>query len=225
MNKREELRNYILTHGCYSREENLHIYERGFARAPRYLFRAVDRKYSITKKVLCDVGCDYGANLFSCAPGSYGIEIEKSKVMFARSLGQRVYQRDVLKDDLTDLPKVEVVWCSAVLEHVNAPHLFLRKLYLLLSLEGLLALYVPTIPLFPGLRHFPGFGRYISGYTQGDHINAFVPSTLQFFCERAGFRTLEVSPFYPGLLRPFNSIPFANRLISRCVYVGRKIEG
>ena len=128
--KRKESQDYILMHGCYSHEENLRIYEKWFANAPRYLFRAVDRKYRITKKVLCDVGCAYGMNLVYCAPGSYGIEIEDYAVKFARSLGLTIYQRDVLNDDLSDLPKVEAVWCSAVLEHVDSPHIFLRKLHI-----------------------------------------------------------------------------------------------
>ena len=223
LSTQEEVRNHVLTHGCYSPEENLRIYEKHFSHAPRYLFRAADRKYGIAEKVLCDVGCGFGADLLFCASGSYGIEIEGSEVEFARSLGLRVCQRDVLNDDLADLPKVEVVWCSAVLEHVEAPHIFLRALHRLLEFEGLLALYVPTIPLFPWFRHFPGMGHYASGYRRSGHIYAFVPSTLEFTCEGAGFRTLEVSPFYPGPLRVFDRVPLANRLVGRCVYVGRKV--
>lgn len=206
---KEELRDYLLTHGCYSQEENLRIYEKWFAAAPRYLFRAVDKKYNITKKILCDVGCAYGMDLVFCAPGSYGIEIQEHEVKFALSLGLTVYQRDVLRDDLSDLPKVEVVWCSAAVEHVDSPHILLRKIHLLLKPDGLLALYAPTIPLLPWLRHLPRLGRYFSGHTAADHINAFVPSTLRFFCERAGFKTIEVSPFYPGPLRLLNRVPLA----------------
>jgi SAM-dependent methyltransferase len=220
----EELRNHILMHGCYSRGENLRIYEKWFATAPRYLFRALDKRYGITKKVLCDVGCAYGMNLVFCAPSSYGIEVEDYEVKFARGLDLTIYQRDVQNDDLSDLPKAEVIWCSAVLEHVDSPHVFLRKLHLLLGPGGLLALYVPTIALFPWLYHLPRIGRYFSGFRATDHVNAFVPATLRFFCERAGFETIELSPLYPGLLSFLNYIPGANRLIDGCVYVGRKIE-
>ncbi len=221
---REELRDYILTHGCYSREENMRIYEKWFVNAPRYLFRAVDRKYGINEKILCDVGCAYGMNLAFCAPGAYGIEVEEYEVRFARSLGLTVYPRDVLNDDLSDLPMAEVVWCSAVLEHVDSPHVLLRKLYLLLEPEGLLAIYVPTIPLLPWLRHLPRLGRYFSGYAASDHINAFIPATLRFFCERAGFKTVEISPFYPGPLQFASHVPMVSRLVDHCVYIGRKIE-
>ncbi|MBI4522548.1 MAG: class I SAM-dependent methyltransferase [Deltaproteobacteria bacterium] len=221
----EELRDYILTHGCYSREEKLEIYEKWFANAPRYSFRAVDRKYGITKRLLCDIGCAYGMNLIYCAlPGSYGIEIEDYEVRFARSLGVTVHKRDILTDDISDLPKVDVVWCCAVLEHVASPHILLRKMHILLSADGLLALYVPTIPLFPALRYLPRVGGYVSGHRATDHVNAFVPSTLRCFCERAGFNTIEISPFYPRFLRLFNRVPGANRLVDGCVYIGRKIQ-
>lgn len=222
---KQDLRTYILERGCYSQEENLRIHEKWFANAPRYLFRAVDKKYGITKKALCDVGCAYGMNLLYCTPDSFGIEIDEQEAVFARSLGLTVYQRDVLKDDLSDLPNVEVVWCSAVLEHVDSPHTLLRRLHQLLREDGLLVLFVPTIPLFPSLRHVPKLGRFFSGHLASDHINAFVPSTIRFICERAGFETIEVSPFYPGFLSILDRVGPAGRLVDGCVYVGRKIEG
>lgn len=216
------LREGILSKGCYSSVENNRIYEIFFSNGPRYLFRAVNKKYNITNKGICDVGCAYGTNLIYCAPGSYGIDIDSYKVNFARSIGLNVYERDVECDDLSDLPLVEVVWCSAVLEHVFSPHRFLRNVYMLLKPNGLLCMYVPIIPLFTYLERISKLNKYLSGYTGKGHINAFVPDTLRFFCEQAGFKTLETSPFYPGILKFFNHIPLMNRLTGRCVYVGRK---
>lgn len=221
---REELREYVISHGCFSAEENARIYEKWYARSPRYLFRAVDRKYRICQRVLCDVGCSHGMNLAFCAPGSYGIELDTYAAQFAASLGANVYERDVENDDLSNLPKADVVWCSAVLEHVDSPHLFLCKLRGLLRPSGLLAVYVPTLPILPWLRWVPGIGRYVSGHQAADHVNAFVPRTLRFFAERAGFETLEVSPFYPGMLRAFNRVPLLNQLVDGCIYVGQKVD-
>jgi hypothetical protein len=101
MRTNAEIREHVLTQGCYSREENLRIYEKWFSTAPRYVFRAVDRKYGITKGVLCDMGCSYGMNLIHCLPDSYRIEVEEYEVQFARSLGLTVYQRNILNDDLS----------------------------------------------------------------------------------------------------------------------------
>jgi SAM-dependent methyltransferase len=220
---RAALRDYVLTQGCYSRQENELIYDKWFSNAPRYFFRAVDKKYGITKKILCDVGCSYGMNLVFCAPGSYGIEIEEFEVKFAQHLRLAVYQRDIINDDVFDLPKADVVWCSAILEHVESPHILLRKLHQLLKPQGLVAVFVPTLPLILTLRHLPGVGKYFIGHRASDHINAFVPSTLRFFCERAGFKTIEISSFYPGPLRYLNHLPIANQLIDGCIYIGQSI--
>ncbi len=216
----DRLEQHLVTRGCYSETENRRIYRKWFAQAPRHLFRAVNAKYQLTQHSLCDVGCAYGGNLAYCTPDSYGIEIESYEVAFAESIGLTVHNMDVITADFSDLPKVDAVWNSATLEHVEAPHIFIRKLSMLLKPGGLLALYVPTIPPFTGLRHIPRVGRYFASYTHGDHINAFTPATLRFFCERAGFRTLEVSPFYPGVLKWFNRFSW----IDGCVYIGRKID-
>lgn len=222
LDKIQKLENHIIKNGCYDEQENSRIYQKWFKTAPRYLFRTVDKKYKITQKIICDVGCSYGMNLIHCTKDSYGIEIEEYSRTFGSSIGLQIYQRDIIKDDLSDLSKVEAIWCSAVLEHVESPHIFLRKLNLLLQNNGLLFVYVPTIPLFTRLRYLPKFGKYFDGHLAADHINAFVPKTLQFMCERAGFHTLEVSPFYP--IDFINKIPIISELIDGCVYVGKKIN-
>lgn len=215
------LKEHVIANGCYSEQENERIYHKWFATAPRHLFRAVDRKYHLTEQTLCDVGCAYGGNLVFCSQDSYGIEIEEYETKFATSIGLTVHTMDVISADFSELPKVDVVWNSATLEHVEAPHIFLRKLHMLLKPGGLLAIYVPTIPWLPFVKRIPRLNRYFTGYRHGDHINAFVPSTLRFFCERAGFETVEVSAFYPSILAPLSHI----KLIDGCVYIGRKIEG
>src|SRR5215470_411563 len=162
---RSHLREFVLRYGCYSAQENEEIYRRWFAEAPRYLFRTVDKKYGLSTKLLCDVGCSYGMNLLFCSPESYGIEIEHYVVNFAEGLGLTVYERDIINDDICDLPKADVVWCSAILEHVDSPHILLRKLHQLLKPQGLLAVYVPTLPLISALKHIPVLGKYFIGHT------------------------------------------------------------
>jgi len=218
----QQLKQYIISNGCYSTEENLRIYEKWFAKAPRYIFRAVDRKYRITDKIICDIGCAYGMNLPYCKPGSYGINFNNRQIEYARSLEFRIYNRDINNDDLSDLPKVEVIWCSAVLEHLYSPYLSLCKFYDLLKEKGLLVLYVPTIPLIPQLKHLPCVGKYFYGHLSSDHTNAFTHETVQFTCERAGFKTLEVSPFYPSVLSILNHLPILKKIIDGSVYVGIK---
>lgn len=218
-----EMQQRILENGCYAPDENARICKKWFAAGPRHQFQAVNRKYRLTDKVICDVGCSYGMNLLYCQPGSYGIEIDKYAADFARSIGLSIHEVDFMTDDVSGLPQVEAVWCSALLEHVESVHIFLRKLSLILKPGGLLAIYVPAIPLIPALKHLPGLKHHVTGHLYSDHINAFTPSTLRFFCERAGYETLEVSPFMPGPLALFNHVPLLNRLVAGVTFVGRKI--
>jgi SAM-dependent methyltransferase len=219
----EEIRQRILENGCYGRNENERIYNKWFAPGPRHQFQAVNRKYDLTSKVMCDIGCGYGMNLLYCQPGSYGIEVDKHAGDFARSIGLTIHEVDFMKDQVEELPKVDVVWCSALLEHVESIHIFLRKISFMLKADGLVVIYVPTIPLVPLMKHIPGLNRFTTGHLYSDHINAFTPSTLRFFCERAGYETLEVSPFMPDPLSVFNHVPLLNRLVDGVTYVGRKI--
>jgi len=218
INSDPALREMVLSRGCYSKEENERIFSKWFRTAPRYLFRAVDKKYHIADRRLCDVGCEYGVNLPFCAPGSYGLEIDPYAVRFAESLGLKVYRRDVARDDLADLPKVEAVWCSAMLEHVDSPHVVLRKLHYLLEPGGIVCVYVPTVSPISFLRHLPRVGKYLGTYSHGDHVNAFTPGTLKFMCERAGFSTIECSSFLPFPL----SVLDRTTLVDGVVYVGRR---
>jgi SAM-dependent methyltransferase len=217
------MRQRILENGCYDQQENQRIYDKWFAPGPRHQFQAVNRKYHLTDKVVCDIGCGYGMNLLYCQPGSYGIEVDQYAVNFARSIGIAIHEIDFMLDRTDELPKVDAVWCSALLEHVESIHIFLRKLSIILRPGGLVAIYVPTVPLLPQLKYIPKLKRHATGYKYSDHINAFTPSTLQFFCERAGYETLEVSPFIPGPLAVFNHVPLLNRLIGGVTFVGHKI--
>lgn len=213
----------IIAQGCYDKAENQRIYTKWFAKGPRYQFQNMNRKYQLSEKTICDIGCGYGMNLLYCKPDSYGIEVDKYPVNFARSIGLTVHDTNFIHDSVDDLPKVDAVWCSAVLEHVESIHIFLRKISVLLKPNGLVFVYVPTIPLIPAFRHLPVLKTFTTGYLFGDHVNAFTPSTLRFFCERAGFEMLDLSPCLPPPFALINHIPLMNRLVGAAAFVGRKI--
>lgn len=220
-----ELEAHIMHQGCFAPEKNKAIYERWFRKSPRYLFKALERYYPLRTRRLCDVGCSYGMNLVYCThPDSYGIEIIPECAQFAQSLGLKVYARDMVKESVADLPKVDIVWCCAVLEHVDAPHVFLRKLWTLLDTDGLLAIYVPTIPPIWSrwLRWIRPLRPYFINYGHSDHVNAFTPDTLKFACERAGFETVEMRALYPGPLSFFDRWLFA---LDGVMYIGKKTAG
>jgi SAM-dependent methyltransferase len=137
---------------------------------------------------------------------------------FAQAIGLDVHQRDVVNDDLSDLPRVDVVWCSALIEHVDSPHILLRKLHMLLKPGGLLLLFAPILPMFPMLRHLPRYGSNFTSHLHDDHVSAFTRKTLRFQCERAGFETVEMTALYRKPFAVFNRTLF---LWATCMYVGR----
>ena len=112
-----------------------------------------------------------------------------------------------------------------MLEHVESPHRFLRKVHQLLEPSGLLVLFVPATPSIGSLalHRLPWIGRYFVGYLASDHINAFTLSTLAFTCERAGFETIKVTPSFPGPFRLFNRVPPLASLVDGSTYISRAI--
>ncbi|MDR3572163.1 MAG: methyltransferase domain-containing protein [Candidatus Pacebacteria bacterium] len=216
----DDLENRVISRGCFSQERNKEIYDKWFKNSPRYLFRATDEQYGISKMAFCDVGCSYGMNLLT-NPNSYGIDIVSDYVDFAKSIGLKAYLRNVGVDSLDDLPKVEAVWCCAVPEHVDSPHLFLLQLRSLLKPGGLVFVWVPTIPPFPWLRYIPGLKKHVTAHTHSDHINAFTPRTIRFTAERAGFDTIELNAMYPFPFRWLGKFLF---LLDGVMYVGRRRE-
>lgn len=219
---REAWRGHVLDAGCYDARENERIFDKWYARAPRVVFRRADAAYGLRDKTVADVGCCYGANLFFTRPGSYGLELNDAYVRFARGVGLPVHRRDVVEDDLSDLPRVDAVWCSAVIEHVDSPHVLLRKLHLLLKPGGLLLLFAPVMPPVPALARLPRFGKNFTSHLHDDHVSAFVPKTLRFTCERAGFETVELTALYR---KPFSVFSRSLFLPATCLYVGRAREG
>jgi SAM-dependent methyltransferase len=215
-----QIRERILSEGTFPEHVKRKIYEKWFKR-PRKSFLAALRHFALHEKILCDVGCGYGSNLLYCSPDSYGIEITESAVDFARSIGLTVYHRDIFSD-LSDLPRAEVIWCADVLEHVETPHGFLRKLAQLLQKDGLLFIKVPAIPLYR--LPLPVLKRYQTGYSASDHINGFTCATLRFLCERSGFKTISAGPFISPVLRILNHIPLLAENLGQAVYIGSKID-
>jgi|ERR1044072_2140450 SAM-dependent methyltransferase len=214
----ETWKRHILSRGCFDQQENERIFNKWFRFAPKIAFRRADAIYNLAGRTLCDVGCAYGANLFFTQPGSYGLEVNADYAKFARAIGLDVYQRDVVNDDLADLPRVDVVWCSALIEHVDSPHILLRKLHMLLKPGGLLLLFAPIIPAVPLLRYLPRYGSNFTSHLHDDHVSAFTRKTLRFQCERAGFETVETTALYRKPFSVFNRTIF---LWATCMYVGK----
>jgi SAM-dependent methyltransferase len=213
----------IIKKGCYDPARNERIYQKWFARGPRMRMQTLLKRFALSEKRVVDVGCGYGNNLWYFGPGSYGIEVLEKEVAFAQSIGLDARVVDIAHEAVTNLPKAEVALCYAVIEHVENPHVVLRKLHALLEPGGLVLIYVPTIPVFPILGRLPRIGGAFSGYTNVDHINAFTPATIRFMAERAGFHTQTLTTAMPWL-GALCDLPGIRALFDGIVYVGTAIE-
>lgn len=228
------LRERVIAKGSFGSSKNEEMYEKYFRliRPKDRLFLELSKLYRFSDHSFCDAGCGYGTHLVHC-PGGYGIELDTMRSDFAQSLGLTVFKRDLIQDDLTDLPTVEIVWCSATIEHLDSPHILLRKLNGLLVANGLLVLEAPVLPPIEWFGYLPiPKLRKLFLEDHGDHVNAFTPATLRYACERAGFKTIDLFRWslplmnrYPRMPIRLTGMPPFNFIARGSCYVGSKIDG
>jgi len=172
-----------------------------YTRAKDKLFLWAKDRFRLHEKAVCDIGSGYGHYLVHFGPGSFGLDISSKHIEFARSLGLTVYQKDFMEDDLSDLPKADFVWTSATIEHLDSAHIFLRRIYNILSDDGILLLESPVRPVTPLFRHLPGLRSLYEEH--GDHVNFFTPDIFDWHFKRTGFKLQESFRW---------SVPLTNKL-------------
>jgi SAM-dependent methyltransferase len=181
----------------------------GFKRAKDKLFLYINEEKDLLHKKVCDVGTGYGHYLAFMGEGSYGIDISKPHLEYCKGMGFLVYQRNLVTDKLSDLPKVDYAWSSATIEHLDSPHVFLRKCNLLLNDGGTLLLESPLRPKYPKLfKHIPFLKSLYNEH--GDHVSFFTPDILEWNLVRTGFKVKKVRNF---------SIPLMNKLGTKNPFV------
>jgi SAM-dependent methyltransferase len=223
VNTLTELESHILQKGSLSPEGNKETFDKWFKPGPRRRTLETIRRNKLDQQSVVDIGSGFGNNLAYLGEGSYGLEIKPEKVDFTNSIGLTAHCRNVVSDDVSGLPKVDNAIAWAVMEHVDSPHVFLRKIHSLLNPGGRIFVFVPTIPLIPP-RMFPNkFRRYWRGHLHWDHINAFSRDSLRFTCERAGFETESCSPGFFGATSFLNHVPGVQSLLDGSLYIGKSI--
>lgn len=191
------------------------------------LFKSLLKKYYQPQDIVCDAASGYGHYLSHFNNVSYGIEISEEHVAFANAIGLKVYKRNILSDDLSDLTKADKVFSIATIEHVESPHIFLRKMHNLLNDDGMIILETCSRPKLKWFKHFSFLKPIYNEH--GDHISFFTPDAFKFYAERAGFTTVDCFLWSAPLVRRFK---FINPLLTRyfpfnlfacdLVYVGIK---
>ncbi len=178
-NAEEELREFILSKGCFDKVENERIYEKFFRDAIKQtnsLHHFVDFK---DKKVL-DVGACYGHYLIHFPQGSAGVDINSRMIEFAKRLGLEVMSANIEDYIPVESSSFDVIHCHNLLEHVTAPHRVLREFYRVLPEGGIVLIGVPNMDS-PGYKGWKAVG----------HLYAYNKKSLSFLLERSGFHVLK----------------------------------
>jgi len=134
-----------------------------------------------------DLGCGKGGYLTRFDEGSIGIEVSIPNLQFCRQRGLRV-----LAADLNDpLPvgdgSFPIVFCSHVMEHVDAPIQFLRECHRVLQSDGLLILGLPIEDSLPNRLRGDNYFWAHSG-----HLYSFSLDNVDALFAKTGFVRLRL---------------------------------
>jgi SAM-dependent methyltransferase len=195
MKKKCDIEKIINKKGCFSGKENQEIYLKYFQKIPKYLYHNLG-KYGLDKKKVLDVGCGFGNHLIHFGEGSVGLDANPKHIEFLKAIGLK-NQKINIEENFEIDELFDTVWCSNILEHLIAPHMFLRKVHYLLENNGLLFVYCPVKTFWPIDKIGQG-----KGFLASEHVNFFTKETLKLTIESAGFKILEVNSafFYNKLL-------------------------
>ena len=212
MMSKDEIRVLILTKAPFSKEENMRIYNKFFKPVPKSLIIPL-RKYMLGSKKVLDVGCSYGHYLIHFGEGSVGLDAIDHYCEFGKAIGLDIRKCNVEVELPVENVSFDAVWCSALLEHVVAPHLLLLRFHKVLKDDGLLFINVPTVPPNIVLEKLIKIAQGHIGYKAVEHINAFTKKTLEFTIERAGYKIIEINTS-----RPVNALlnKITNPILIRC---------
>lgn len=142
-----------------------------------------------------DLGCAKGVYLRQFAADSVGIDVSLPNLEHCRHLGLNVRFADLNRSLPLDTEKMPAIFCSHVLEHVDAPIALLRECHRLLRPDGLLVLGLPIEGNFVNrvrrqhyFAHHPG------------HLYSFSLDNIRALLQKIGFKTLRFY-FEPRIIR------------------------
>lgn len=207
-------RQQVIAAGTYAPDQNARIFDKWIAPPPSHFLRYAIRQYGLGNRSVADMGSAFGHALRRFGPGSYGIEMNPGAAQWAQAMGLTVYRGDFGE---VETPPVSAVWCSNVLEHVDSPHLTLRRIARSLEDGGLAFL---VLPLTNSGRHLGRFWARFRGYTAADHVSFFNATTLRWTVERGGFEVVELTT---GCGKLADALLMG--VSPACLVVARKIPG
>lgn len=202
----------------FDTQETRRILKKFFSRVPNSV-KILIEKYDFDKKKVLDIGCMYGQTLLYWGEGE-GIDVYEPAGEFLKSLGVKINIFNVEEGfNGLNAERYEAIYCSNLIEHLIAPHLFLMRLnVLLMPQSGILAIGIPVVSgVFSCLWKLFD----IKGWLAKEHINFFTTRTARLILERAGFEIIDQRS--PGL---YKFSPFLSKivvgLVPHCIFICRK---
>lgn len=135
-----------------------------------------------------DLGCACGTYLRHFPAGSLGLDVSRPNVERCRQSGLHVIPADLNQELPVPDHSFQAVFCSHVLEHVDAPIILLRECRRVLQSNGLLVLGLPIesslVNRLRGHRYF---------YHHPGHLYSFGLENIDVLLKKTGF---QITRFY-----------------------------
>jgi SAM-dependent methyltransferase len=187
------------------------LWRRHFASGPPRKLRSVLTRLPLGSARVLDVGCGYGVYLVHFGAGSVGVDRDRARVAFARSLGRRAEVRDVEQPGWTEgLGRFDFVWLCDLLPHVEDPRALLRTVTEVLAPGGALVISEwlwPTARCWRALAlRLPGARRV---HDHPEHRHRFTRVDLDELLDEAGLAVEDSwihtvrAGWIAGLIHPF----------------------
>ena len=159
-----------------------------------------------------DLGCAMGAYLREFAPESVGVDVSKPNLEHCRQLGLQVVAADLNSDLPFASESFPAIFCSHVLEHVDAPIQLLRECWRILSARGTLVLGLPIeaslVNRVRGQRYF---------YHHPGHLYSFSLENIDILLQKTGYEIVRLF-FEPRIVRFQPWLSMMQRLPGRAMY-------
>jgi SAM-dependent methyltransferase len=131
-----------------------------------------------------DLGCASGSYLRHFAAGSLGVDVSWPNLARCTELGLRVIPADLNQKLPFADESFPAIFCSHVMEHVDAPIALLRECCRVLQPGGLIVLGLPIessiVNRIRGQKYF---------YHHPGHLYSFTLENIDILLQKTGFRT------------------------------------
>jgi SAM-dependent methyltransferase len=150
---------------------------------------------------ICEIGCGIGIRLKLAQEMGwevFGVEPSEIFAKYAKGIcgEDKIWHGTIYNSGLTD-NYFDIVLLWHVLEHVDSPTKYLRKIFRILKPGGRVIIGVPNggDPIHR-LRRLISLGKSKSFADFGEHTYTFTCRTLLRFLKKVDFSILEIKPYY-----------------------------